>query len=310
MNKKEEALNYLISAFECGFRDFPYIGFDADLDNLRGDTVFVALMNKWKIIGDHEIKAVEGVVEGGEIADTTKQQTIVIPIQKQRSGTYEITCRINSLPMKIITVLSSVCMGLFFVCCSGGKSDRKVRSIKTDVIEQKRITIIIQPFSGFSDVETDAVGKELRRLYKKVVVKKSLPYPANSLSESKARYRADSLICFLGRRTGEEEVTIGLTNKDISTKKGVYADWGVFGLGFCPGRACIASSYRLKGKNRSDKLFKVSIHELGHTQGLKHCPIKNCLMRDAAGKDHLNELTGFCAGCKAHLKKRGWVLRY
>jgi archaemetzincin len=56
-----------------------------------------------------------------------------------------------------------------------------------------------------------------------------------------------------------------------------------------------------------EKLFKVAIHELGHTQGLKHCPVNDCLMRDAEGKDHLDEEKDFCKKCKAVLINAGWA---
>jgi archaemetzincin len=86
------------------------------------------------------------------------------------------------------------------------------------------------------------------------------------------------------------------------------------GLGYCPGKACIASTFRVKGKDKLEKLFKLSIHELGHTQGLartktKHCPEKTCLMRDAEGKDHLDELKMFCSKCKPILENAGWSLK-
>ena len=105
-----------------------------------------------------------------------------------------------------------------------------------------------------------------------------------------------------------------MTNKDISTKKGKDPDYGIMGLGFCPGKSCIASTFRLNGKNKNEKLFKVAIHELGHTQGLaktntKHCPEKVCLMRDAEGKDHLNELKYFCSKCRPILINAGWELK-
>lgn len=58
-----------------------------------------------------------------------------------------------------------------------------------------------------------------------------------------------------------------------------------------------------------DAFPKAYIHELGHTQGLPHCPIKNCFMRDAEGKDVLNEETGFCKSCKTVLIRHGWNLK-
>src|SRR5204862_4616162 len=104
-----------------------------------------------------------------------------------------------------------------------------------------------------------------------------------------------------------EHVTIYLTAKDISTSKDSIADWGVMGLVFCPGKACIASSFRLSRSEKLQQLFKVAIHELGHTQGLPHCEVPSCFMRDAEGHNPTNEEKDFCPKCKKYLEQKGWV---
>lgn len=171
-----------------------------------------------------------------------------------------------------------------------------------------KVTIIVQPFSDFPKVHLDEVVKEIKCVYKTIKVKEPIPFPEESWNESKSRRRADKLIRYLNDLAGENELYIGLTTQDISTTKNQREDWGVFGLGYCPGKSCIASTYRLKG-NKNEKLFKVAIHELGHTQGLPHCPIANCFMRDAKGKDVLDFETEFCSKCKKILVKRGWQLQ-
>ena len=93
----------------------------------------------------------------------------------------------------------------------------------------------------------------------------------------------------------------------ISTTKNEIKDFGVMGLGFRPGNACVASSFRLSKQNKLDQLFKVAIHELGHTQGLPHCEVKTCFMRDAEGKNQTNDEKEFCSSCKIKLEKKGWV---
>ena len=153
------------------------------------------------------------------------------------------------------------------------------------------------------------VSTELKKVYSSVEIKAPISLPKSAWIQSRARYRADSLIEFLSKQTIDGYLTIGLTTKDISTTKGEYPDWGLMGLGFCPGKSCIASSFRLKGQNKLEKLFKVAIHELGHTQGLQHCPVETCFMRDAEGKDNLNEEKEFCESCKKLLIKAGWGLK-
>lgn len=105
-------------------------------------------------------------------------------------------------------------------------------------------------------------------------------------------------------RAASHEVYIGITMQDISTTKGNNPDYGVMGLGFQPGKACIASNFRLRDKKN---FFKVALHELGHTTGLPHCPEKTCFMRDAEGGDPTGEESGFCTKCKNYLIKKGWT---
>lgn len=166
----------------------------------------------------------------------------------------------------------------------------------------------MQPFADFPISEVENIAKELKTIYTDVRINPAIPFPKKSWNTTKTRRRADYLIRFLNQKAKAGELLIGLTNKDISTTKNGKQDWGVFGLGFMPGKSCIASSFRLKG-NKQEKLFKVAIHELGHTQGLPHCPVKNCFMRDAKGKDILEEETNFCSNCKEVLVHCGWKLK-
>lgn len=168
--------------------------------------------------------------------------------------------------------------------------------------------IVIQPFYGFPDSSVTLITNELKKNYKGcVMVNKAIQLPKSAFNVNRTRYRADSLINYLSKIAPKESVILGLTNKDISTTKGKYPDWGVMGLGFCPGNSCIVSSYRLKGPTKSEKLFKVVIHELGHTKGLNHCPDETCIMTDAKGKDRLDHKTDFCTKCKTVLLKHGWI---
>ena len=118
------------------------------------------------------------------------------------------------------------------------------------------IIIDIQPFSDISKTEVAYVFAELKKVYPYVVLKPATALPRSAYYPPRNRYRADSLINFLGRATQAGHVTIGITSKDISTSKGIYTDWGVMGLGFCPGNACVASSFRLTRSQKLMQLFK------------------------------------------------------
>ncbi|WP_294287938.1 matrixin family metalloprotease [uncultured Chryseobacterium sp.] len=172
--------------------------------------------------------------------------------------------------------------------------------------DEKAVTILVQPFKDMAPDRSAAIVKELRKVYPNVQLLEPADLPANAYYKPRNRYRADSLISFLSRNTKKGFVTIGLTSKDISATKGKIKDFGLMGLGFRPGNACIASSFRLSKNTSGEQFFKVAVHELGHTQGLSHCPVKTCFMRDAQGKNPTDEETGFCKKCRPALIKKNW----
>lgn len=174
------------------------------------------------------------------------------------------------------------------------------------VKNEEEITILIQPFKDINPKQLTEISENIRKIYPNVKVLEPIDFPKNSYYEPRNRYRADSIIKFLKFRTPKNCVTLGLTNKDISATKGKIADFGIMGLGYRPGNACVASSYRLNPKNKSEQFYKIAVHELGHTQNLPHCANKTCLMRDAEGKNPTDEEKDFCENCKKVLKQKHW----
>jgi len=206
--------------------------------------------------------------------------------------------------LKIITrVLRSskfyfvlLCLGVIFSCV---EKQQKIN-------EEKAITILVQPFKDIKPENVEFVVNEVKKVYPYVKILEPIDLPQNAYYKERNRYRADSIIKFLDKKTKEGFVTIGLTTKDISVTKGKIKDFGVMGLGYRPGKACIASNFRLNKKNINEQFFKITIHELGHTQGLKHCPVKMCFMRAAEGKNYTDEEVDFCEKCKTFLTNKNW----
>lgn len=184
--------------------------------------------------------------------------------------------------------------------CSEKQGNGKVQK------QKPAITILIQPFRGIQSEKVKTVAEGIKKVYPNVKVLEAIDFPGNAYYKERNRYRADSTIKFLNTKTREGFVTIGLTSKDISVTKGKIKDFGVMGLGYRPGKACIASDFRLNKKNSDEQFYKIAIHELGHTQGLPHCPEKMCFMRDAEGKNPTNEETDFCKKCKTFLISKNW----
>ncbi len=144
-----------------------------------------------------------------------------------------------------------------------------------------------------------------------VVILKEKELPPHAYYRPRRRYRADKLLRYLERITaGKYTKVVGITTRDISTTKGKFYDWGIFGLGSMGGKSCVVSTFRLRsgrgGRRKfTDRLVKVVNHELGHTFGLGHCPVKNCLMQDARGTIvTVDSETGeFCSRCGKELKE-------
>ncbi len=194
---------------------------------------------------------------------------------------------------------------LIFILFLSALSNCSKENGKT-VNEKEAVTILVQPFKDMKSKDVELVVEEIRKIYPKIKVLEPIDFPDNSYYKPRNRYRADSIISFLGKNTQRGFVTIGLTTKDMSASRGSIKDFGIMGLGFRPGTACVASCFSLNRKNRNEQLFKVTIHELGHTQGLKHCREKTCFMRDAEGKNPTDEETDFCKKCKQILINKNW----
>ena len=160
-------------------------------------------------------------------------------------------------------------------------------------------TIAIQTLNGFPSDLKDTIRQSIEDYYHfKTVVYNDIAIPKAFYTSVKSpRYRADSIIRYLKvNKADTVNHIIGLTTKDISTTKYdndgniktpefKYKDWGIFGLGYRPGASCVVSIYRLKHANKAkfiDRVKKVTLHELGHNLGLRHCENKHCFMRDAA----------------------------
>lgn len=159
---------------------------------------------------------------------------------------------------------------------------------------------------GASKTFSEETQRQIQRFIPDVALLPATDLPANAYYRPRGRYRADSLIHWMSRQAKSNEVLLGITTVDISTTKDGKPDWGVMGLGFCPGNAAVASSFRMKNKSQ---FWKVAIHELGHTSGLPHCPETTCFMRDADGGNPTAEETAFCPKCSEVLVKAGWKIK-
>jgi len=174
--------------------------------------------------------------------------------------------------------------------------------------EENRETVVLQlqPFKDMSMENAEKIADQIRKIYPNVAILQPIDLPENAYYKPRNRYRADSIIKSLSLQTEKGFIKVGLTHKDISATKGNIPDFGIMGLGYRPGKSCAASTFRLNPAKRESQFYKIVIHEIGHTQGLPHCPEKTCFMRDAEGGNPTDEETDFCKKCKEFLKTKHW----
>lgn len=171
-------------------------------------------------------------------------------------------------------------------------------------------SVAIQPLGPVKEADIARVKAGILALYAvNVEVLPEKPLPKVAYFAPRDRYKADKLLDVLAADTPAKFTkVIGLTVRDVSTKKGKIDDWGIFGLGALGERPCVVSTFRLRAGKATDEVFlarlvKVVNHELGHTFGLDHCPTPGCFMQDAGGKIATVDGEGNkpCAACAARL---------
>jgi archaemetzincin len=213
---------------------------------------------------------------------------------------------IYSPPAKFTIIVLLVI--IFAACNSTTRQNNKTG--KTS--DKKFFTVALLPYDNFDTALINFVQKEAGQFYNcKVILLTNVTTPSFAFYPLRNRYKADSLLQYESTllNAGIDAIA-GLTSKDISTSLKNKPDWGVFGLGLCPGKVCVISDYRLQRASATlpqlkERLIKVVLHELGHNLGLRHCTNNNeCIMTDANGsiKQVDREKKWLCDSCQFKLK--------
>jgi archaemetzincin len=196
-------------------------------------------------------------------------------------------------------------------CGEKAKEAATEKSLKDRNYEQKKKqkppAIRILPLGMTRPGQSERVEQQLKEVFQDVAILPAQAMPKHARSKFRPRWRADTLLTWIKKQVPAGEVWIAVTMEDISHKKGSNPDYGIMGLGYRPGKACIVSDARLH-INREKGFPKIVLHELGHTAGLDHCPDKSCNMQDAEGKNVTPQMKGFCKSCLSGLKAKGWKI--
>jgi archaemetzincin len=118
------------------------------------------------------------------------------------------------------------------------------------------------------------------------VIDTTLDLPVSAFDKRRNQYNStqilDKILRYHGRK-GLVDRVLAVIDADIYSSELTY----VFGEAFTPGKVALVSLWRLKpafyGADDDLSLYairvlKESIHELGHTLGLEHCPRSFCVM--------------------------------
>jgi archaemetzincin len=150
--------------------------------------------------------------------------------------------------------------------------------------------VLLLSLGSVDEAMRSAAAESLSTNYRVTIESAEIDLPAECYYKPRDRYRADKILDYLDREYARYDRVIALTAVDISVTVDQHEDWGVFGFGRRPGRCAVVSSHRLAPSNPDaellkERIYKVVLHEYGHTTGLPHCKASDqCPMQDANGK--------------------------
>lgn len=171
-------------------------------------------------------------------------------------------------------------------------------------MEKKKIAIIS---FGYFDNEfllklTDKIRKEF---FEYVKIREGHIDLSDFYDYSRRQYDANKLLQHIDKNFSSLTLkTIGLFSVDLFIPIFTY----IFGQAYLNGQTGIASLYRLSneryGLKPDDNLLlerfnKEIIHELGHTFGLIHCHMPECVMRSSSYVEDVDQKNAtLCPNCK------------
>ena len=96
----DKALECLENALAKGYRKFTHIENDSDMDFLRRERSqqYDELMSKYQRIHENEVMNLSESITSNAHSGTTTEVSMI----KKYTGTYEIPCQVNGLPLKMI----------------------------------------------------------------------------------------------------------------------------------------------------------------------------------------------------------------
>lgn len=142
----------------------------------------------------------------------------------------------------------------------------------------------------------------------------AIPSPIIGVDEAldtrRQQYHSTRLIAILESQTKfhNYDKILGVTSLDLYNPA-MDGHGFVFGEARCPGISGIVSTARLQATGSNQDSFesrvrKEAVHEIGHMEGLKHCPNACCVMHQSLSVAHTDFKTGeYCDECQRRLEE-------
>ena len=131
--------------------------------------------------------------------------------------------------------------------------------------------------------------------------------PEVAFDAARGQYNSRVLLAQLLQSAPHERV-LGICGVDLFVPVLTF----VLGEAQLGGRAAIVSIHRLRNEVYGlpaepqlllDRLVKEAVHELGHTFGLRHCPMSRCVMSSSPGVEEVDlKSDRFCDRCLGELR--------
>jgi archaemetzincin len=168
--------------------------------------------------------------------------------------------------------------------------------------------IAIASLGDFDPQLPETVGREIRRVLGLHAEIRTAPLDlAFAFDPGRQQYHSTPILQKLAEASLDDALKVlGLVEVDLFIPILTY----VYGEAQIGGRACIVSTCRLNAgggtsclsEKTACRVAKESLHELGHTFNLRHCPDPACLMHYCRGEADVDRKSGdLCRYCRVLL---------
>jgi archaemetzincin len=168
--------------------------------------------------------------------------------------------------------------------------------------------IAIAPLGDFDPQLPEIVGREIYRVFRLHAEIEPIPMRlAFAFDAGRQQYHSTPILQRLAETAPDDALRIlALVEVDLFIPILTY----VYGEAQIGGRACIVSTCRLNAgagarylsEDTAWRVVKESLHELGHTFKLRHCPDSACLMHYCRSEADVDRKSGdLCRYCRVML---------